>query len=137
MADAIVVLNAGSSSIKFSLFALRDGGLEPELRGQIEGIYSAPRFVSKDEQGEVIAEKTWPPGTSLGHERALEHLISYLRGEVAQYRLVGIGHRVVHGGLAFREPVRLESAVLGVLEGFVPLMPLHQPHNLAPIRLLL
>jgi acetate kinase len=137
MADAIVVLNAGSSSIKFSLFALGDGGLEPELRGQIEGIYSAPRFVAKDQQGEVVGEKTWPQGTSLGHEGALEHLIAYLRGEVAQHRLIGVGHRVVHGGLTFADPVRLDAAVLAALEGFVPLMPLHQPHNLAPIRLLL
>jgi len=137
MADAITVLNAGSSSIKFSLFALGNGELEPEVRGQVEEIYGKPRFVAKDEQGEVVGEKTWPQGTSLGHEGALEHLIAYLRGEVVQHRLVGVGHRVVHGGLAFGDPVRVDAVVLAALEGFVPLMPLHQPHNLAPIRLLL
>ena len=137
MADAIAVLNAGSSSIKFSLFVLGDGELAPALRGQMEGIYTAPRFVSKNAAGEVASEKAWPEGTRLGHEGALEHLIAYLRGEVAQHRLIGVGHRVVQGGLEYPAPVRVDAAVLAVLERFVPLMPLHQPHNLAPIRLLL
>jgi acetate kinase len=137
MADAIAVLNAGSSSIKFSLFDLRDGGLEVVLRGQIEGIYTAPRFVSKDAQGALASEKAWPEGTRLGHDGALEHLLAYLRGEVARHRLIGVGHRVVQGGLEYPAPVRVDAAVLSVLERFVPLMPLHQPHNLAAIRLLL
>ena len=137
MADAIAVLNAGSSSIKFSLFTVRDGELELLLRGQMEGIYTHPRFVSKDAQGEIAIERSWPEGTRLGHEGALGHLFDYLRGEVAQHRLIGVGHRVVQGGLEYPAPVRVDAAVLAVLERFVPLMPLHQPHNLAPIRLLL
>jgi acetate kinase len=135
--DAIVVLNAGSSSIKFSLFALREAKLVPALRGQIEGIYTMPRFVSKDEDGVIVGERTWPEGTRLGHEGALDQLVAHLREEVAQYRLIGVGHRVVQGGMDYPAPVRVDADVLAALERFVPLMPLHQPHNLAPIRRLL
>jgi acetate kinase len=137
MSDAIVVLNAGSSSIKFSLFALRADRLELTLRGQIEGIYTAPHFIAKDRTDQVTAEKSWGEGVELGHGDALDYLVSHLRSSLAGDRLVGVGHRVVHGGLELTRPVRLNAHVLQTLEKFVPLAPLHQPHNLAPIRLLL
>jgi acetate kinase len=137
MADAIAVLNAGSSSIKFSLFVLRKQELELELRGQIEGIYTAPHFVAQDRTGKREAEKSWGEGAKLGHAGALDHLVAYVREHLGGDRLVGVGHRVVHGGLEYTQPVRLDSGVLQALEKFVPLAPLHQPHNLAPIRLLL
>ena len=134
MSNAIVVLNAGSSSIKFSLFIERGETLEPDVRGQVEGLYTAARFVSKAPDGAVKAEKSWPAGVKLGHDGALDYLIGHLRSELAGDRLIGIGHRVVHGGMAYTQPVRVGEAVLQVLETFVPLAPLHQPHNLAPIR---
>ena len=137
MADAIAVLNAGSSSIKFSIFVAHDDNAEVLVRGQIEGIYTAPRFIAKDMQGTVIAEKSWPEGTKLGHDGALDHLFGYVRAEFADYRLLGVGHRVVHGGIDYTQPVRLNPEVLDKLEHLIPLVPLHQPHNLAPIRLLL
>jgi acetate kinase len=137
MSDAIAVLNAGSSSIKFSLFVLRGQQLELELRGQIEGIYTAPHFVAKDRNGKTVGEKSWDEGAKLGHDSALDHLVTYVREHLAGDRLIGVGHRVVHGGLEYTKPVRLDPAVLQALEKFVPLAPLHQPHNLAPIRLLL
>jgi acetate kinase len=137
MADAIVVLNAGSSSIKFSLFLERGEDLELDVRGQIEGIYTAPHFVAKGRDGATRSEKSWPEGTKLGHEAALGHLFEFLKAELADDRLVGVGHRVVHGALDYREPVRMDAAVLAKLEKLVPLAPLHQPHNLAPIRALL
>ena len=137
MADAIVVLNAGSSSIKFSLFLARGADLELDVRGQIEGIYTAPRFVAKGRDGATKSEKSWGEGTKLGHEASLRHLMDFLRQELADDRLVGVGHRVVHGALDYREPVRLDANVLAKLEKFIPLAPLHQPHNLAPIRALL
>ncbi len=134
MNNAIIVINAGSSSIKFSLFVERKDTLEPDVRGQIEGLYTQARFVSKAPDGMLKAEKTFPDGVVLGHDGALDHLISYLRSELGGELLIGIGHRVVHGGLAYMEPVRLDAEVLKVLETFIPLAPLHQPHNLAPIR---
>jgi acetate kinase len=137
MADAIVVLNAGSSSIKFSLFLARGADLELDVRGQIEGIYTAPHFVAKGRDGATMSEKSWDEGTKLGHDAALRHLLDFLRQELADDRLVGVGHRVVHGALDYREPVRLDAKVLAKLEKFIPLAPLHQPHNLAPIRALL
>ena len=137
MADAIVVLNAGSSSIKFSLFLVRGDELELDQRGQIEGLYTAPHFIALDRAGKPAAEKSWGEGAKLGHAGALEHLVAFLREGLAGDRLVGVGHRVVHGGLEYTRPVRLDADVLAALEKFVPLAPLHQPHNLAPIRLLL
>ena len=137
MTSAILVINAGSSSIKFSLFVLRRDALELDLRGQIEGIYTAPHFVAKDAAGELLAEKSWGEGAKLGHAGALDHLVAYVRERLGGDRLVGVGHRVVHGGLEYTQPVRLDVTVLQALEKFVPLAPLHQPHNLAPIRLLL
>jgi acetate kinase len=134
MADAILVLNAGSSSIKFSLFVARGEILELGVRGQVEGLYTAARFVSKAPDGAVKADKSWPAGVELGQDGALDHLIGYLRSELADDRLMGIGHRVVHGGRIYRQPVRVDAEVLKALETFVPLAPLHQPHNLAPIR---
>ncbi|KPK05989.1 MAG: acetate kinase [Betaproteobacteria bacterium SG8_39] len=137
MRDAILVLNAGSSSIKFSLFADADGTLGLQCGGQIEGLYTAPRFLARDARGATLSEKRWGEGERLGHEGALLHLREFLRGELADFRLSGIGHRVVHGGLEFTRPVRLSAEVLAALEKFIPLAPLHQPHNLAPIRMLL
>ena len=135
--DAIGVLNAGSSSIKFSVFAQGAGGLVLALRGQVEAIHSAPRFIAKDAGGETVATHAWPEGTRLGHEGALEHIVAFLRGASHGLQLAGIGHRVVHGGMKYARPVRVDRAVLADLEEFVPLAPLHQPHNLEPVRLML
>ena len=136
MTDVIAVLNAGSSSIKFSLYVLRDDQAELLGRGQIEGIYTSPRFVTKDKTGTVIAEKSWPEGTKLGHTGAIDHLFAYVRSEFSSYRLLGVGHRVVHGGLDYPSPLLVNQEVLAKLERLIPLVPLHQPHNLAPIKLL-
>ena len=137
MSDAIAVLNAGSSSLKFSLFAEAADGPIVVVRGQAEGLQTSPRFVAKGADGTVVGEKTWGHGVELGHEGALDHLVAFLRDRLAQYRLVGVGHRVVHGGLEYAQPVRVNAAVVAALEKYVPLAPLHQPHNLAPIKALL
>ncbi|MBX9961805.1 MAG: acetate/propionate family kinase [Burkholderiales bacterium] len=135
--DAILVLNAGSSSIKFSVFGVRAATLELEVRGQIERLFTAPHFVAKDGTGRVVAEHSWGDGVQLGHDRAIDHLASFLRSGLSGFELIGVGHRVVHGGLDFREPVRIDADAVNRLARLVPLAPLHQPHNLAPIRLLL
>jgi acetate kinase len=135
--DAIAVLNAGSSSLKFSVFAEKAQALELIARGQAEGLYTAPRFVAKDSEGKTLAEKSWGEGVKLGHDGALDHIVAFARGELAGHTLAGVGHRVVHGGLEYSRPVRIDAKVLEALEKYVPLAPLHQPHNLAPIRTLL
>jgi acetate kinase len=134
--NAIAVVNAGSSSVKFSLFLRRGDALDLRLRGQFESLSGKPRFVAKDAAGRTVAERTWDEGARLGHAGALEHLVEFLRGHGEGARLIGVGHRVVHGGLEYAEPVRLDETVLVKLDKYVPLAPLHQPHNLAAIRAL-
>jgi acetate kinase len=136
--DAILVLNAGSSSIKFSLFAEDEAGLALVTRGQVEGIYTAPHFTVKDAGGQPADEMRWAAGVALGHDGALAHIIEWLQAaHGGDHRLAAVGHRVVHGGADFAAPVRLDAAIVAQLEKLVPLAPLHQPHNLAPIRTLL
>jgi len=137
MSDAIAVLNAGSSSIKYSLFLLKGKELELTLRGQAEGIYTQPRFVAKDAAGKVQHEKSWGEGVELGHEGALDYLIPYVREHLGDHNLAAIGHRVVHGGMQYAKPARMDRWILDALREFVPLAPLHQPHNLSPIELIM
>ncbi len=132
--QAIVVLNAGSSSVKFSVFFRHQGTLELGLRGQIESLFGEPRFVAKNAEGIEVGERNWPAGTKLGHDGALAHLFAFLRERAGGAKLVGVGHRVVHGGMQYTQPVRVDEALLAALDRFVPLAPLHQPHNLAAIR---
>jgi acetate kinase len=134
MADALLVLNAGSSSIKFSVFAESGGELNVVFRGQIEGLYTAPAFSASNAAGDSLAKFTWEKGTRLGHEGGVSHIVDFLREHRESYRLVAVGHRVVHGGTEFSEPMRVDADVIAKLEKLVPLAPLHQPHNLAPIR---
>lgn len=134
MPDAILILNAGSSSLKFSVFRNSE---PPELvvRGQLEALSSNPHFVARDADGKVLEEHAWPGGASLGHQQAIEFLFDWgRRGTLGEFRLVAAGHRVVHGGMKFTQPVRLDAEVLSELELLVPLAPLHQPHHLAAIR---
>jgi acetate kinase len=133
MKDAILVLNSGSSSVKFSVFVVERNTLELELRGQLESLFTSPRFVAKNPSGKVIAEKSWGGGVKLGHEGALEHLRTFLLGSAAQMRLAGVGHRVVHGGVKYAHPVQITQQTLADLQALIPLAPLHQPHNLRPI----
>jgi acetate kinase len=138
MIDTILVINAGSSSIKFSLFAEAAAELGLIARGQVEGIYTAAHFTAKDAAGKPAGEKQWEPGTKLGHDGALAHIIDWLKAtHGGDHRLVAVGHRVVHGGTDYAAPVRVDAAVVAKLEKLVPLAPLHQPHNLAPIRAVL
>ncbi|MBK8120363.1 MAG: acetate/propionate family kinase [Sulfuritalea sp.] len=136
MSDAILVLNAGSSSIKFSLFLERGESLELLLGGQLEGLYTAPRFKAKNAAGAVLGDKQWGD-QALGHDGSLAFLADFLREQLGEHRLAAVGHRVVHGGLNYAAPVRLTAEIVKDLEQFIPLAPLHQPHNLTPIRLLL
>jgi acetate kinase len=137
VSETIAVLNAGSSSIKFSLFERGEDEPRATLRGQIEGLQTAPRFVAKDGKGSVRSEKRWDEGTRLDHAQAMDHLVSYLRSALGDGVLAGVGHRVVHGGLDFTGPVRADADVVAKLDALSSLAPLHQPHNLAPIKLLL
>jgi acetate kinase len=136
VADTILVLNAGSSSIKFSLFLERAWQPELALHGQIEGLYTAPHFTAMDAAGTEISARKWGDGARLGHDGAIAYLIEFLRSHRDDHRLIAVGHRVVHGGLKYSEPTLINAEVLASLEKLVPLAPLHQPHNLALIRII-
>jgi acetate kinase len=133
MADALLVLNAGSSSLKFSVF---EGGEQPAplLRGQLEGLFTQPHFKARDRAGNSAGERMWEAGTKLGHSGAIEFLFGWGRGRLGGHHIVAAGHRVVHGGRQFTGPVVVNPEVLAALEALVPLAPLHQPHNLEAIR---
>lgn len=135
--DAIAVLNAGSSSIKFSLFVTRASDLELELHGEIEGLYTLPHFVAKRRDGTKVAEKSWNKRLKLGHDGALDYLIAFLKTQFDDDHLIRVGHRVLHGGTEYKWPVVVDEHVATVIKKLIPLAPLHQPHNLAPIRRLL
>lgn len=137
MADAIAVLNAGSSSLKFSLFAIAADGLALLMRGQVEGLTTQARFAARDAQGATLATHAWPNQQRLDHAAATRYLLAFLRERAADHALVAVGHRTVHGGASFARPVRIDDPTLGALERLVPLAPLHQPHNLAPMRALM
>ncbi|WP_428697591.1 acetate/propionate family kinase [Stappia sp.] len=132
MSDAILTLNAGSSSIKLAVFDLAPGGgLSCWRRGELREAGAAQRFRLRDAGGRTIAEETWQ---AEGFETSLSQLMARIGDELAGRRLAGIGHRVVHGGAGHRVPERVTPDLLALLEELADLAPLHVPHNLAPIR---
>lgn len=136
MADVILVLNAGSSSIKFRGFDAAGGEPRLLLKGQVEGLFTEPHFQVANAAGDRSDQHQWAQGTQLGHEGAIKFIADFLRGHREGHRLVAVGHRVVHGGLEFAQPTLVTFDVIDKLAKLVPLAPLHQPHNLAPIRVL-
>ena len=135
MSDVIVVLNAGSSSLKFTLYEERGETLGVLADGQVEGLFTDPRFSVKDGKGRLVGERTWPAGTQLGQQGAVEAVFSWCGSEACSAdRVRAVGHRVVHGGLEYTQPIVVNGEILDDLEKFVSLAPLHQPHNLAAIR---
>jgi acetate kinase len=135
MADAVLTINAGSSSLKFSVYQIGEDD-RPSLsaKGQVEGIGTSPRLVAEDAAGRVLVERRWPEDRASGHAEFFRVVGSWLREQFSDTALLGVGHRVVHGGVDYAAPVHVEPAVLARLEALCPLAPLHQPHNLAGIR---
>jgi acetate kinase len=135
MADdgLVLVLNAGSSSLKFCVYRTSDtDAWRLEARGHIEGIGTTPRFSAEDGAGATLDARQLDASVS-GAPAALEALASWLRGRFEGGDLLGVGHRVVHGGAAYGAPVLVTPKVIEDLRKLVPLAPLHQPHNLAAI----
>jgi len=131
MSDGILVLNAGSSSLKFSLYTLSAGTPRLSSKGQIEGIGISPHFVAKSLDGRVLEERRW--GGEADFHDLLEALLDWIEHHLGDAELRMIGHRVVHGGVLYRGPVLVDDAVRTELGRLVPLAPLHQPHNLEVI----
>jgi acetate kinase len=134
MNDYALVLNAGSSSLKFCVYRRADGGAwSLAARGQIEGIGTAARFSAKDGDGNSLAALDLE-GDVRDARTALDSLAKWLRSAFGSARIVGVGHRVVHGGAHYAAPTVVTPKVLEDLRALVPLAPLHQPHNLAAIE---
>jgi len=131
--NTILVLNAGSSSLKFELFEVAPD-LRRRFRGQLSGIGTRqPRLTARDHADQPLAEHDYAPSEAADAHAAQDLLDAWL-DEHEDGPPAAVGHRVVHGGMAFDRAVPIDDAVLAALEALVPLAPLHQPHNLAPIR---
>jgi len=133
--DAILVVNAGSSSVKFQVFE-GTPDLKRLIKGQIDGIGTRPRLVAEAGDKSSMIDRTYSASEISDLPAAIAAAGSWLR-ETQAVNLVGVGHRVVHGGPTYDRPVVIDQAVVANLQRYVPLAPLHQPNNLAPIRALL
>ncbi|MBU2360271.1 MAG: acetate/propionate family kinase, partial [Alphaproteobacteria bacterium] len=132
MTDAILTLNAGSSSLKFALFPIADD-FPALMRGKIAGIGTAAQFTARDHGGAPVTQPmAVAPGAQ--HDALIPDLLRWLGRQLPDVSIVAVGHRVVHGGRTLKGPARITAALLRTLTDLVPLAPLHQPHNLAAIR---
>jgi acetate kinase len=135
--DTILVVNAGSSSVKFQIFAIEaEGRLRRQIKGQMDGIGTRPRLRATGASDDPMADRAYPIESVPDVPAALAIAGSWLRDEIG-IAPIAVGHRVVHGGPDYDRPVLIDHGVVARLERFVPLAPLHQPHNLAPIRSIL
>ena len=135
--DTILVVNAGSSSLKFQVFGIEaSANLKRLIKGQIEGIGTRPRLRATGENGASAVDKTFLPEQVRDLPAAIQETAIWLRS-TQNFELKAVGHRVVHGGPEYSSSILINADVVSRLERYIPLAPLHQPNNLAPIRSLL
>lgn len=135
--DTILVVNAGSSSVKFQVFSVEgEGRLRRQIKGQMDGIGSRPRLRASGASGDPLADRAYPIEAVPDVPTAMAVAGDWLRNE-HRIQPTAVGHRVVHGGPEYDRPVLIDHGMVARLERFVSLAPLHQPHNLAPIRSIL
>jgi acetate kinase len=136
VSKGILIINAGSSSIKFAGYR-PTADAEPELlgKGHVEGLGTGPKFSCKNADGRLVDEHRWP--APITHSTALEHIIQWVETNVSEIKVGAVGHRVVFGGAAYTGPTLVDDQVVAAIEGLVPFFPLHLPHNLAAIRALI
>jgi acetate kinase len=135
MAELILVLNAGSSSLKFCVYDTGGGAeLSLLLKGQVEGIGTRPRLRARNAGGQPLVDQTYSVAEIPDVGVAVLRLGVWLREQFPGAVPSAVGHRVAHGGADFPAPVAVDEAVLTALERYIPLAPMHQPHNLHPIR---
>lgn len=135
MKGAVLTLNAGSSSLKFAVFSAAGSDDTPMISGKIAGIGDRPVFSAQGANGKALEAGTWQDlDSGCSHEAIIAQLLPWLARELQATELLMVGHRVVHGGQTYAEPVLIDEGVLRNLDALAPLAPLHQPHNLAAIR---
>ncbi|WP_414125421.1 hypothetical protein [Rhizobium sp. BR 317] len=130
--DTLLVVNAGSSSLKFEIFAVA-GSLTRQIKGKLDGVGTAPHLTIKGAGGDRLADEDYPRETVPDLPAAMRLVGDWLR-ERHEVRLIAVGHRVVHGGPDHMRPARINDDLVRELERYTPLAPLHQPNNRAPIR---
>lgn len=128
----VLTLDAGSSSIKFALFEA-GADLKERVRGQIEGLGAMPRLKA-DIAGATAVDKTLGEKEVTDYASALAAVLAFLDSAIADIAIAAVGHRIVHGGTEFSEPIVLDERILAALARLSPLAPLHQPHNLSGVR---
>jgi len=131
MSDAILTLNAGSSSLKFALFQIAGSGVRLAVKGEAEKLDATPHFIAEDADGESVADESWP-GASF--DMVIGKILDWATSHLGRDQLLAVGHRMVHGGPDHAAPERVTPGLLKALDAMVPLAPLHLPHNIAPIR---
>ena len=135
--DTILVVNAGSSSVKFEIFAIAGGGgLEAQIKGQMDGIGTRPRLFAKSHGGAPLIDRSCDVREIPDVPAAMTAVGDWLR-TTQQVNLRAVGHRVVHGGPHYAQPVIVDAEALARLEQYTSLAPLHQPNNLAAIKLIM
>ncbi len=134
--ETVLVVNAGSSSVKFQVFAIEGRGLRRLVKGQMEGIRTRPKLRAQDTDGKSLIEQVYAPEQVPDVAAALRTAGAWLR-DAHNLEPIAVGHRVVHGGPEYHQPMLIDAEVVDRLESYVSLAPLHQPNNLAPIRALL
>jgi acetate kinase len=135
--DAIIVVNAGSTSLKFGAYAMDAAGSLPLLcRGQIDGTQDDPRFVASGPAGKSMDAHEWGKGHAIDHKTALHFVITWVEANVAGIKVVAAGHRVVLGGARFEVPVLIEGDVLDYLDSLAAMEPSHQTFNVRGARAL-
>ncbi len=138
MTGAVLTLNAGSSSLKLALYEIGEAGALTHLAdGAVTGIGEAPRFTAHGPDGALLVDRAWPADGNAPHEPYLQGVLSFADEHLGADVLACVGHRVVHGGAAHAGPALVTPALLEALDALSALAPLHQAHNIAPIRALL
>jgi acetate kinase len=134
---SILVVNAGSSSVKFEVFAVAGpADLTRQIKGQVDGIGTQPRLRARRADGAEVVDQRFERDQVPDVPTALHTTGAWLREE-HDINPIAVGHRVVHGGPKYDRPVLVDANVLTDLQQYIPLAPLHQPNNLAPIRSIL
>jgi acetate kinase len=135
--EAILIVNAGSSSVKFQVFAVNGvAGLDRLVKGEFDGIGSRPRLRAYERSKSPLIDQTFAPEAIPDVAAAMRTAGAWLK-DTQSFDLIAVGHRVVHGGPEYDRPIQVDAGVVAKLARYVPLAPLHQPNNLAPIRTLL
>jgi acetate kinase len=137
MTDVIVVVNSGSTSLKFGAYAIDPAGSPERLwRGQVDAMQGDPHFIAEDASGKLVDTHEWGDGHTIDHITALRFVVAWLESNTPDLKIVAAGHRIVLGGTRFAAPVLIDGDVLAYLDSLVTMEPSHQPYNVAGARAL-